>query len=148
MGSKSESLQWFLHTQKFKHQHLYHLCFYWLSFFLCLFIFERQQDRVWAGEGQRERETQNPKQAPSSELSAQPNTGLELTNWDHDLSRRRTLNQLSHPGAPDCLLRWVIFMYAKVWDSLFYVVFAFILLSLRLHQTLINCQSVVLFFFL
>ena len=32
-------------------------------------IFER--DREQAGEGQRERETQNPKQAPGSELSAQ-----------------------------------------------------------------------------
>ena len=41
-----------------------------------IFIFERerqrsrQTDRVWAGEGQRERETQNSKQAPGSELSA------------------------------------------------------------------------------
>ena len=33
------------------------------------------------GEGQRERETQNPKQAPGSELSAQsPDAGLELTD--------------------------------------------------------------------
>ena len=32
------------------------------------------------GEGQRERETQNPKQAPGSELSAEPDTGLELTD--------------------------------------------------------------------
>ena len=28
----------------------------------------------------RERETQNPKQAPSSEVSAEPDVGLELTN--------------------------------------------------------------------
>ena len=34
-----------------------------------MFIFER--DGAQAGEGQRERETQNPKQAPGSELSAQ-----------------------------------------------------------------------------
>ena len=33
------------------------------------------------GEGQRERETQNPKQAPGSELSAtEPDAGLEPTN--------------------------------------------------------------------
>ena len=33
------------------------------------------------GEGQRERETQNPQQAPGSELSAQsPMRGLEPTN--------------------------------------------------------------------
>ena len=36
------------------------------SFFLHLFIFERAQ----VGEGQRENETQNPKQAPGSELPA------------------------------------------------------------------------------
>ena len=33
-----------------------------------MFIFEIERDRVLAGEGQRERETQNPKQAPGSEL--------------------------------------------------------------------------------
>ena len=40
---------------------------------------ERKKER--AGEGQRDRETQNLKQAPGSELSAQsPMAGLELTN--------------------------------------------------------------------
>ena len=34
-----------------------------------MFIFER--DRAQVGEGQRESETQNPKQAPGSELSVQ-----------------------------------------------------------------------------
>ena len=36
-----------------------------------MFIFERERERALVGEGQRERETQNPKQAPGSELSAQ-----------------------------------------------------------------------------
>ena len=36
-----------------------------------IFIFERERDRVRAGEEQRERETQNTKQVPGSELSAQ-----------------------------------------------------------------------------
>ena len=42
---------------------------------------------MWAGEGQRESETQNPKQAPGSELSAQsPTRGLnplavEIVAW-------------------------------------------------------------------
>ena len=36
--------------------------------FIC--FWERERDRAWAGEGQRERETQNPKQAPRSQLSA------------------------------------------------------------------------------
>ena len=41
---------------------------------------ERESERAQVGEGQREKETQNPKQAPGSELSAEPNPGLELTN--------------------------------------------------------------------
>ena len=36
-----------------------------------MFIFERERDRVQVGEGQRKKETQNAKQAPGSELSAQ-----------------------------------------------------------------------------
>ena len=43
-----------------------------MFFFQCLFIFER--GRIQAGEGQRERRTQNPKKAPGSELSAQSPT--------------------------------------------------------------------------
>ena len=41
-----------------------------------MFISERQKetDRAQAGEGQRERETQNPKGAPGSEPSAQSAT--------------------------------------------------------------------------
>ena len=46
-------------------------------------------------------ETQNPKQAPGSELSAQsPTRGSNSQTRDDDLSRSRTLNRLSHPGAP------------------------------------------------
>ena len=47
-------------------------------FFLNVFIYfwrrERERDRAWAGEEQRERETQNLKQAPGSEPSAQSPT--------------------------------------------------------------------------
>ena len=48
-------------------------------FFLMFYLFlrERQRDRTCAGKGQGERETQNPKQAPGSELSAMsPMRGL------------------------------------------------------------------------
>ena len=38
-------------------------------FFLCLFL--RETDKARVGQGQRERETKNPKQDPGSELSAQ-----------------------------------------------------------------------------
>ena len=62
-----------------------------LNLFLCVFIFERERvrDRVWARERPRERETQNLKQAPGSELSAQGPT------WG---SNPQTV---SHPGTPN-----------------------------------------------
>ena len=41
---------------------------------LSLFILERERDREQVGKRQRERETQNLKQAPGSELSAQSPT--------------------------------------------------------------------------
>ena len=39
-----------------------------------VYLFLRERDRVCAGQGQRDRETQTPKQAPGSELSAQSPT--------------------------------------------------------------------------
>ena len=56
------------------------------------------------GEGQRERETQNRKQAPGSEPSAQ-----SLTRGSNSRTARswpgwsQTLNRLRHPGAPTLL---------------------------------------------
>ena len=45
--------------------------------------FLRERGRAQEVEGQREEETQNPKQAPGSELSAQSRTpGLRLVNWE------------------------------------------------------------------
>ena len=49
-------------------------------FFYCLFIFEteRGRERERERERERDRETQNPKQSPGSELSAQsPTWGLK-----------------------------------------------------------------------
>ena len=45
--------------------------FLFFLLFLMFIYFEGERDRVRAGEGQRDRETQNPKKAPGSELSAQ-----------------------------------------------------------------------------
>ena len=52
-------------------------------------------------EEQRERETQNLKQAIASELSAQsPTWGSNSELQGHDLSQSQTLNQLSHQVPP------------------------------------------------
>ena len=53
------------------------------------------------GEGQRERETQNRKQAPGSEPSAQsPTQGSNSRTARSWPGWSRTLNRLRHPGAP------------------------------------------------
>ena len=55
---------------------------FFFNFFLTFICYwETERNRAWAGAGQRERETQNPKQAPGSELSAQSLTrGSKVTN--------------------------------------------------------------------
>ena len=84
--------------------------------FYVLFIFERERERWCVGEGQRERETQNPKQAPGSELSAQSpvrGSNSEARPWAHDLSWSQTPNRPSHPGAP-------IFNFLKSFHTVFH----------------------------
>ena len=41
------------------------------NYFLTFIVFLREKDRARAGEGQRDGETQHPKQAPGSKLSTQ-----------------------------------------------------------------------------
>ena len=61
-------------------------CYHLKKMFLMFIYFwetEREREREWTGEWQNEREkreTQNPKQAPSSELSAQ--SPMQLTNHE------------------------------------------------------------------
>ena len=46
-----------------------------------MFIFwERERDRVWAGEGQREMETESEAGSRLQPLSTKPDMGLELTS--------------------------------------------------------------------
>ena len=74
-----------------------------LNFFLMFInIWERETDRQSTSRGGAEREGDTESEAGSRlrAVSTEPNAGLELTNQDHDLSWSRTLNQLSHPGAP------------------------------------------------
>ena len=60
----------------------------------------RDGDRAQAGGGvERERETQNLKQAPAVSYQHTVQSGAQTHEpQDHDLSRNWTLNQLSHRG--------------------------------------------------
>ena len=57
------------------------MLFHFFKFFFNVYLFLRQRETEHERGRVRERETQNLKQAPGSELSAQgPDAGLELTD--------------------------------------------------------------------
>ena len=66
------------------------------SFFYCLFL---REERAWAGERQRERGTEDLRQAPPWQQRAWWGAWTHKL-WHHDLSQSQVLNWLSHPGAP------------------------------------------------
>ena len=84
-----------------------YFCQLFVRIFIYLFIYYFFNVYFGVGEGQRARETQNPKQAPGSELSAASLTqGRNPQPWEHDLSWSLMLNWLSHPGAP-IFFQWI-----------------------------------------
>ena len=114
---------------------------FFFQFFNVLFISETERDRAWTGEGQREWETQNPKQAPGSELSAQspmwgsnsqtPRSWPELKSDAQPTEPPRRPNPLftfSLPSRTSRIIRlkpaqWPVFSYV---NSLFYFHFLFL----------------------
>ena len=67
-----------------------------LKIFFNVYLFLRQRETEHERGRVRERETQNLKQAPGSELSAQSRRGARTHGpRDHDLSQSRTLNRLT-----------------------------------------------------
>ena len=64
-----------------------------------LFIFDTERDKARVGERQRERETQNLKQAPGSE----PDVGLEIT--DREIMTRAKVRHL-HNWATQAPQTW------------------------------------------
>ena len=73
-----------------------------LSNFFNVYSFLRDRERQsMSGKGQRERETQNPKQAPGLSCQHIAQRGARTHEpRDHDLGQSQVLNRLSHPGAP------------------------------------------------
>ena len=82
--------------------------FCFLIFFLT-FMYFWDRDTAWTGEGPRERETQNLKQAPGSErVSTEPDAGLELTDckimtWAEVGRPADWATQAPHPAADFCM---------------------------------------------
>ena len=124
--------------------------FFFLSFFFNVYsIFERERDRARAGEGQREKETQNPKKVPGSKPSAQsPTWGLNpqtVRSWPEP---SRTLNWLSHPGAPayHSLLHLWPHLSGRL-DQAWFLTFASLFIRIAFtanYQCVIGCFSAIL----
>ena len=69
-----------------------------------IYFWERERDRVRAGEGQREGEAQSPKRAPGPSCQHRARCGARIHEpREHDLTQSWTLNWLSHPGTPTYL---------------------------------------------
>ena len=84
-----------------------------------VFIFETDWDREWSGEGQRERETQNPKQAPGLRCQHRALRRVQTHELrDHDLSWSWVANQLRHPGALKTLHNfcWTHLLCWSLWE--------------------------------
>ena len=73
-----------------------------------IYYWETERGRTWAWEGQREGEMQNPKQAPGSQLSAEPDKGLELTN--HKILTQAKVGRLTD-GVTQVPLEVLIFCF-------------------------------------
>ena len=61
--------------------------------------------------GQREGDTESEAGSRIWAVSTEPDVGLELKPWDHDLSRSRLLHRLSHPGTP-CIFNVSLFHFS------------------------------------
>ena len=69
-------------------------CCFYILFKKIFNVYLRDRDRAPVGEGQREREAQNPKQSPGSELSAQSRT------WDSNPQTVRSRPELKSDAYP------------------------------------------------
>ena len=70
-------------------------------FFTFIYFWETERQSTIGGGAEREKETQNPKQAPGSGCQRRARHGARTHKpWYHDLSQSRMLKQLSHPGTP------------------------------------------------
>ena len=88
--------------------------FVFIFFFLRLYLFIWQREHANTSRGshrQREREKQAPHWAGNLMQ------GLIPGPWDHNLSWRQMPNQLSHPGAPNCVYLFDLWCWWWCWAS-------------------------------
>ena len=96
--------------------------FFFFKFFFNVYLFLRQRETAHEWGRVRERETQNLKQAPGSELWAQsPTRGSNSRTARSWPEPKSALNRLSHPGAP----KIVFFKLGICYIGLYFFFFAY-----------------------
>ena len=74
---------------------------YLFIFNVCLFLRQRERQSMSGGGVVREGDTESAAGSGLWAVSTEPDGGAQTHKpWEHDLSPRWMLNQLSHPGAP------------------------------------------------
>ena len=78
-----------------------------------IYFWDKERQSMNRGGSEREGDTESKTGSRHWAVSTEPDMGLELTDWDHDLSRSRTLNRLSHPGAPHS---FKVYSFVESWS--------------------------------
>ena len=87
----------------------------WLfTFFFFFLMFIYLWDRGGHREGQRQKETEDLKQAPCWQCRVVCRARTHEL-WDHDLSWSGMLNRLNHPGAPICFILFALATTLNHW---------------------------------
>ena len=116
------------------------------NIFLNVYLFLRDRESTSGGGAEREREIQNLKQAPGSELSAQsPMQGSNSRTMRSWPERSRMLNRPSHPGTP-FFLTFIYILFEFILGYSVRKLSRFILLHLAVHFSQHHCWTDWFFF--
>ena len=105
--SKQKTMSiWMLPTKPYSDLSLLQICYFFLIFLMFIYFWDRERPSMNGGGSERGRHRiWNRLQALSCQHSARRGARPQGLR-DHDLSRSRPLNRLSHPGAPSLLQIW------------------------------------------
>ena len=106
-----------------------------------IYLFLRDRERVWVGEGQREKETQNLKQDPGSEVSAQSPTRGSNSQAVRSWPEPKSDAQLTEP--PRCP-RIYIFAYVFFHTLCLSFIYAFVCINFQCILNITNFMIIIL----
>ena len=125
--SKQKTMSiWMLPTKPYSDLSLLQICYFFLIFLMFIYFWDRERPSMNGGGSERGRHRiWNRLQALSCQHSARRGARPQGLR-DHDLSRSRPLNRLSHPGAP-------MAEFFKAGTNSFYLSFLFFAIESSVH---------------